>query len=367
LLEVGVENGEERQIGAQRWAYIDSISWIKDGSGLMITGRDQSSPQSQVWHVEYPSGEARRVTNDLNDYQGMSLTADNNMMVVVQTARETNIWLAPAGKPSEARQVTTGVGKADGYWGISWAPDAKLVYGSNASGNRDIWLMDLNRGTQKQLTSDARQNFYPTISPDGRSIVFVSDRGEIFGIWLMGVDGSNPKQLVKGPILGRPLFSLDGRWIIYSSVGGKGIPALWKIGIDGGEAVLLNDQHWEELPAISPDGKQITFQYFLLGAGEMSIGQIPIEGGQITKIAALPFRVERTLRWTPDGSAVAYIDNRGGKGNIFALPAGGGAPKQLTDFKSDSIFWFDWSPDGKQLALSRGTQTSEVVLISNFR
>jgi hypothetical protein len=49
------------------------------------------------------------------------------------------------------------------------------------------------------------------------------------------------------------------------------------------------------------------------------------------------------------------------------LPVGGGPPRRLTDFKSDSIFWFDFSRDGRQLALARGTQISDVVLISNFR
>jgi eukaryotic-like serine/threonine-protein kinase len=367
LLEVQVEGGAERQISTQRWANIDRFSWLSDGSGLMLTARDQSSPQMQVWHVAYPSGEARRVTNDLNDYQGIGLTADSNTMVVVQTARQTNIWLAPSGKLSNAQQVTSGVSKADGYWGISWTPDGKLVYGSNASGNRDVWLMDINRGTQRQLTSDARQNFYPVVTPDGRYIIFASERGEAFGLWRMNIDGSNPRQLIAAPVLGCVTCSPDGKWIIYSSVGSKGIPALWKIAVDGGEPIQLNDQHWEELPSVSPDGKQITFQYFLLGAGHMSIGQIPIEGGEITKIAEPPFRLSPILRWTPDASAIAYIDNRGAAGNLWAVPAGGGEPKQLTDFKTDAIFWFDWSPDGKQLALSRGSQISDVVLISNFR
>jgi hypothetical protein len=45
----------------------------------------------------------------------------------------------------------------------------------------------------------------------------------------------------------------------------------------------------------------------------------------------------------------------------------GGKPVRLTDFKTDQIFWFDLSRDGKQLALSRGTQTSDVILIRDFR
>jgi len=85
LVEVQVQSGAEREIGAWRWSNLDSIAWLPDGSGLMLTARDQSSQQTQVWYVAYPSGEAHRVTNDLNEYQGLSLNADAKAMVVVQS------------------------------------------------------------------------------------------------------------------------------------------------------------------------------------------------------------------------------------------------------------------------------------------
>jgi Tol biopolymer transport system component len=73
------------------------------------------------------------------------------------------------------------------------------------------------------------------------------------------------------------------------------------------------------------------------------------------------------IRWTPDGRAVAFIDTREGVSNIWSMPLAGGPAHPLTDFKSDGIFWFDWSPDGKLLACSRGQVTNDVVLISDFR
>ena len=55
-----------------------------------------------------------------------------------------------------------------------------------------------------------------------------------------------------------------------------------------------------------------------------------------------------------------------GVGNIWEQPVAGGPPKAVTHFTSDKIFWFDWSRDGR-LALSRGTDTTDAVLIKNFR
>jgi Tol biopolymer transport system component len=73
------------------------------------------------------------------------------------------------------------------------------------------------------------------------------------------------------------------------------------------------------------------------------------------------------IHWAPDGQALDYALTRGGASNIWRQPLAGGPPKQITNFKSDLIFFFAWSRDGKQLALERGTISSDVVLISNFQ
>ncbi|HKG21865.1 MAG TPA: hypothetical protein VKC34_08185, partial [Blastocatellia bacterium] len=67
------------------------------------------------------------------------------------------------------------------------------------------------------------------------------------------------------------------------------------------------------------------------------------------------------------GRALTYVDNRGGIANIWSQPLAGGEPRPLTDFKSDQIFSFAWSRDGRQLACSRGVITSDVVLITDFK
>ena len=70
--------------------------------------------------------------------------------------------------------------------------------------------------------------------------------------------------------------------------------------------------------------------------------------------------------WSPNNT-LTYIDQRNGVSNIWSQPIDGSPPKQLTNFKSGRIFQFAWSPDGKWLALARGTMTSDVVMIKDFR
>lgn len=93
------------------------------------------------------------------------------------------------------------------------------------------------------------------------------------------------------------------------------------------------------------------------------VAVVPVEGGPPVKL--FDINVERLVRWTPDGRALAYIDHR--NQNVWAQPVDGGPPRQLTDFKTDQTFTFGWSRDGKALALARGSQTSDVVTITDFK
>ena len=74
------------------------------------------------------------------------------------------------------------------------------------------------------------------------------------------------------------------------------------------------------------------------------------------------------FRWSLDGNSLYYLrDTEGGVTNIWSMPLDDKPPKQLTEFKTEQIYNFALSSDRRQLALSRGTTTSDVVLIRDFR
>jgi Tol biopolymer transport system component len=87
----------------------------------------------------------------------------------------------------------------------------------------------------------------------------------------------------------------------------------------------------------------------------------------LTKIFDIPLPPQQVLRWTADGQALTYLDTRAGVTNIWAQPLDGSAARAMTDFKSDLIFYYDWSRDGKRLAYARGLVTNDAVLITNSR
>ena len=164
-----------------------------------------------------------------------------------------------------------------------------------------------------------------------------------------------------------PSCSPDGKWVVYSSLA-SGKFEIWKVSIDGGKPVQLTNAAEASSPSVSPDEKWIACSYKEEPQKPWELAILPFAGGKPVKTFKFLPATDPSAPpvWTPDGRAIAYIVQKGGVSNIVAQPIDGGAPRQLTHYDSGHIFWFDISRDG-QLALARGTNSSDVVLIRNFR
>ena len=360
---VNVSDGTQKLLTSHKWYAVERLEWLPDGSGIITTAQERADDQYQLWQISYPEGETRTLTSDLSDYHLVSLTADAGALVTVVSDFTSNIWLVPNGEWGNGRQLTSS--KSNGRGGTALLSDGRIIYQSRAGGNSDLWIMDADGRNQKQLTDDAYSERFALPTPDGRYVVFVSARPGS-QLWRMDIDGGNAKLLTDSPAMSATI-SPDGKWVLYMTFGPGGF-SIWKVSIDGGEPVQITSKY-SMSPAISPDGELIACYYLDERTGGQMIALIPLAGGEPVKLFE-PQAVDPTtypVRWTHDGRALTYIVNRGGVSNIWIQPLDGSPPRQLTDFKSDRIFAFDWSRDGKWLALARGPEQRDVVLISNFK
>ena len=365
VVEVQVADGSLKDIAAPGWHFIRRIAWLTDKSGLLILGADKPSGRynQQIWRISYPDGEVRRITTDSNNYVGMSLSADSGALAAVQYNVLSNIWVAPNGDSERAVQIKFGGNNLDGVGALAWAPDGRIAYASLASRVQDIWIVNGDGSGQKQITVGAGRNFNARVTPDSRFIVFTSERDDGTNISRMDLDGGSPRKVTSGFDANHATVSPDSQWVIYDSRN-SGDWRLWKVSIDGGDAVQLTDYDSRNAK-VSPDGKLIACEYREDINPPWRYAIIPFEGGKPIKIFDLPGKDQ--FRWSKDSRSIIYNDTRGGVGNIWSFPLDGGPPKQLTDFKTELIYNFDLSADGKNLVLARGTTTSDVVLIKNFR
>jgi TolB protein len=179
----------------------------------------------------------------------------------------------------------------------------------------------------------------------------------------MDAASGEQKQLTQGiEVDSQPTCSPDGQWVIFRSLR-QGKSTFWKIRLLGGPPEQLIDKS-SSWAAISPDGKLVAVRYLDDQTNMNKIAIVPFSGGAPLKTldASVNFR-DAGLGWTPDSKAIVYANARDNADNLWTLPLDGGPAKQLTKFGSGLIFSFQLSPDGKQVVMSRGTQTDDVILI----
>jgi Tol biopolymer transport system component len=368
--EIAVEGGDERPITTQKWSSISQIAWLKDGKGLVMVAKDSGDAGSQVWQLSYPGGAARKITADLNDYTGVSLALDSMALVSTRNDAAISIWSVPDGNPDGAKQITSGTNKTEGWNGLAWTPSDRIIYASFENEKQDIWEMDRDGANQKQLTFGSGQtNYGVSVSPDGRYIVFSSNRSGNRKIWRVNIDGSNPKQLTSGAsdvTEFNPFFSPDGQWVIYRTAVSDNEWLTWKVPTDGGEPAQLSTI--KNVLGISADGRLLAYLLPPDKPGVKSVGISSYVDNRPIRVIDLPqSAMHRRMEWSPDGQAITFIDKRKVASNIWNQPLDGGNPKQLTNFKSDEIWAFAWSQDGKQLACVRRAMTTDVVLIRSAK
>ena len=367
LITIHVKDGTQRTLPSQRWQFVERMSWLPNGSGLLLVGQDPESTFQQIWEVPARGGKPFKVTNDLNDYIGISVTADSRQLTTLQFQVLANIWLVPKGEGRSARPITSGAGR---YYDLTWTPDGRILCSSDASDAVDIWSRTPDGSAPRQLTSGGRRNYGAAASPDGKYVVFHTNRTGTWNVWRMDGDGGNPRPLTTDTRIESnwPQVSHDGKWVIFHRPAPSGAQHLWKVPIDGGTPEELTKEICMR-PAVSPRDGTIACWYSQDGIKpHWQFGVFPPEGGKPVKTFDLPpgVSVDSTLHWNADGSAIHFVSNRNGAANIWSQPLDGSPPRQLTDLPSGQIFSFAWSRDGN-LAISRGMQTSDVVLISDAR
>lgn len=362
LAVVPVEGGAGKQIIAHIGYNPGALRWLPDGHGL-IASTNAQFPLFQVWYISYPGGQPRSITSDLNNYRGLSLTADAGALVTVQTETTSHIWATAPDDPGSAREISTG--RLDGLNAIAWAGNGNLYFEApDNTQDTQIWRMAADGTGRKQITAGHLTGL-PVVCGDDRYLVFHSYRVGAPHIWRSDLDGGNLRQLTNGEGEVMPSCSPDGSWLTYASwlTPDPKSRGIWRMSIDGGASARI----WDFFPFassafVSPDGKSV----LVPSESGAKIHIIPAAGGEPIRSFDRASELGVWVHWSVDGAALLYVKTAAGVSNIWTRPLNGGGPKQLTAFTSQRITTFAVSRDGKRLALARGSTSSDVVLIRDL-
>jgi serine/threonine protein kinase/Tol biopolymer transport system component len=350
---VDVATGSTRAINAGPPLIGSALGWL-DSTNVLVSMIDKSSAPLQLWQMSFPQGTLTHLTNDLNQYAGVSFTSDRNALVTGRSEFSAGISTSDTAATEWKEVVPTGPIKGPVGFGLAWSGEDLIYVGGVGS---DFALLRRRQSTGATETL-APLGGNPSVSRDGSTIVFFDyDR---LGPFKMDAEGRGRLPLTRGgagSIVtpdGREIVANTPRAITVSAIDGTGAPReVVKAPIrTGGPAGL----------AISPDGRWIAYATFDDQSRPATV---------ICDLATCKSR--RTLpplalpHWTADGKSITYVDAQTAT-NIWVQPVDVGAPRQLTHFPNDgrTIWDFAWSADGKRLAVGRARATNNIVLFKGL-
>ena len=346
-----------------RFQDVTFTSWLPDGSGILFVADHVDALREfprKVWLQPYPSGEPHRVTPDLLEYRNVSLRGDGGAFVAVGLDAVYSLWRLPldGGDPQRISSE-----RYDGLLGVAPLMDGRLVVSTGERGNSQLAILD-RTGTSRQMLTSEGTNLWPALSPDQRTIVFVSNRDGQTGVWRMNVDGSEPRLLAH---MARPSWlsvTPDGQFVICASLS-DAEPATWRVPIGGGKPSLIAPGI--DRPAVSPDGRFLAGINVASTAGQLALVTMPLDGSEPPRVLGTiaPATANGLVEWTASGDGVLYSTVE--RANVWLQRLAGGPPVMITNLTDLGIVRGKRTPDGESLIVARGVAQTDAYLVSNFQ
>lgn len=222
----------------------------------------------------------------------------------------------------------------------------------HAAGVADLQVVPVSGGQPKRLTFDNLKVEGVTWEPDGRHLVYSSNRSGPFTLWRVSIDGGPPDLVpVTGRSVSSPVMSRDGQRMVYEDWNGQTDLFRLDVRTSGAQPQQVTyTTRWDWNPAVSPDGKRLAFASDRTGFSEIWVSDR--DGGNALKLTAFGGPYTSGPSWSPDGREIVF-DNpaAGGNFDIYAVNADGGAPRRLTTAPTEDRF-AHFSPDGKWIYFS---------------
>jgi serine/threonine protein kinase/Tol biopolymer transport system component len=351
------------------------VAWIPDGSGLFLVGWAKTNDSPQIWFQPYPSGPVTKVSNDLDEYSSLSVTADGNVLVTSRYHPDSAIYVGDV--PHELNDkvdwklTMISSEQTAGRNGLSWTWSGKLL---QLDGANRLFITDAQGGERTQL-ADENQGLLEVAACGNSDWVLESRMAadRTANVWKLNAATGETAQLTNTKLAGSLSCTPDGKLVVYEDYGAQ---AIYKMAVDGGslKEVAKGNVY---CPTISPDGKSLAYLKAEGQGAKLKISLVvsSLEGGPAMKEIVMPSDLQnmngsQALRWTPDGKGLTWLSTIKNAQHVMMQPLAGGPPVQLTRFETEPalITRYAWSKDGKKLAVTRQKYNArDIMMFTGYR
>jgi serine/threonine protein kinase len=363
-----LSSGKSTRLAAFGDKLLAELQWLPDGLLVLYQQAGAQFSRSQIGFISTDSGQMRQITRDTNRYTTLTVSADGKTVATVQQKSTQSLYMLP-GAGSQNADIKP-LSLSGDIGGFNWTPDGGLLV---TDGPR--LLRAAADGTNPtQLINDPNASIFD-FSSCGRDHIIFSwgfKRGaNKANIWRTHADGSGAIQVTDGKLDMRSVCTPDGKWVYYDN---RALGRISRAPLDGSgkpevvaASVVPSSFLTSDGITISADGKTLAYIVEVVDA-ETQRGQEKMALLDLNSSAPRLVDVDQhigngLLQFTPDGKAIAYAINTSGIDNIWIQPLDGSPRKQITNFTSEHITAFNWSPDGKSLGVLRNHSESDVVLL----
>ncbi len=371
-----LKSNQTENLSFKNFNQVEQVLWLPKKNALLVSAREGKF--FQLWEISVADKKLSRITNDLNNYLSMTISADGKKLLTTQNNFFTNLWMLENEDLSVEKQITFGISNRDGYSGIVQLPNGEIIYTSNEneSGAIDIWRINPANNERRQLTQNAgKRNENPCISPDGKFIYFSSDRTGKSAIWQIGENGENPKPITSAENANDtfPQVSSDGSWLYFVRKTGRTSAVFRKSLSENYEEQLTDSGKLSpaNFLSLSPDGKYLGFQHLtekIQSDNPQQVHQVAVietANPNNVKFFNLGGRIPQIF-WTTDSKFFDFIsplpdyDEIQRKSFFEETP-----PQPIKKFPKERIYFILHLPNNKMF-IARGRQQNDAVLMTNF-
>jgi eukaryotic-like serine/threonine-protein kinase len=356
MFDVATGKQEDVALNSDRIYY--EPAWLPGGNGFIVSAasREMGLLQRQLGFVSFPNGDWRALTTDTNTYLHPSVSVDGKMIAATESKYVFSLGVAAASKPDDVKPVQ--LMSQLNIWQWNWMPDGKLIIPQGGdvkavdlAGGETILLSDKSGAPNQSTPCGTKYLVYRKFAAAGTASI---------NLWRADASGANPVQLTNGRNEQYPTCSPDGRWVYYISIPEN--MALKRVSIDGGNPETVNSEPSAGY-SLSRDGKFVAQLDVRELDHKLVLNVFSIADKKLA-YHDIDMRASEPISFSPDGKSIVYTVRGNGTDNLWEQALSGGSSyRQLTHFTSERIARFVFSADGSQIAIERAHTESDAVLL----